>query len=72
MDAAVESCLADILACGPAATRLQKALIQVWERLPLADAVAAGIETFADAYRTDEPQTMMAEFLAAQAARKGG
>jgi enoyl-CoA hydratase/carnithine racemase len=69
LDAAVEACLVDILACGPVATRLQKSLIQTWERLPLADAIAAGVETFADAYRTDEPKTMMAEFLAAQAAR---
>ena len=70
LDAAVDACLADILACGPTAIRQQKALIQAWERLPLADAVLAGVETFADAYRTDEPRTMMAEFLAAQAARK--
>ena len=72
LDAAVEACLADILACGAGAIRQQKALIQAWERLPLADAVAAGVETFADAYRTDEPRAMMAEFLASQAARKGG
>jgi enoyl-CoA hydratase len=70
LDDAVDACLADILACGATAIRQQKALIQAWERLPLADAVAAGVETFADAYRTDEPRTMMAEFLAAQAARK--
>ncbi len=70
LDAAVDACLADILACGPIAIRQQKALIQAWERLPLADAVAAGIETFADAYRSDEPQRMMAEFLAAQASRR--
>ena len=72
LDAAVDACLADILACGPGAIRQQKALIQAWERLPLADAVQAGVETFADAYRTDEPKQMMADFLAAQAARKGG
>jgi enoyl-CoA hydratase len=71
LDAAVERCLADILACGAGAIRQQKALIQAWERLPLADAVAAGVETFAEAYRTDEPRAMMAEFLTAQAARKG-
>ena len=72
LDDAVEACLADILACGATAIRQQKALIQAWERLPLAEAVAAGVETFADAYRTDEPRAMMADFLAAQAARKGG
>jgi enoyl-CoA hydratase/carnithine racemase len=70
LDTAVDACLADILACGPTAIRQQKALIQAWERLPLAEAVQAGVETFADAYRSDEPKRMMAEFLAAQAARK--
>ena len=72
LDAAVDACLADILACGPGAIRQQKALMQAWERLPLADAVQAGVETFAAAYRTDEPARLMADFLAAQAARKGG
>jgi enoyl-CoA hydratase len=70
LDAAVERCLADILACGPVAIRQQKALIRAWEKLPPAEAIAAGVEAFADAYRGDEPARMMAEFLAAQAARK--
>ena len=70
LDAAVDACLADILACGAAAIRQQKALMQAGERLPLADAVQAGVETFADAYRTDEPTRMMADFLAAQAGRR--
>jgi len=72
LDAAVDACLADILACGPAAIRQQKALIQAWERLPLEGAIQAGVEAFADAYRGDEPRRMMAAFLAAQAARRGG
>jgi len=70
LDGAVEACLADILACGPGAIRQQKALIAAWETLPLAAAIGAGVEAFADAYRTDEPKRMMAQFLAAQAARK--
>lgn len=70
LDAAVKECLADILACGPRAIRAQKALIGAWETLPLAEAIAAGVESFAAAYRTDEPRRMMAEFLAARAARK--
>jgi enoyl-CoA hydratase/carnithine racemase len=70
LDAAVDACVADILACGPAAIRQQKALIAAWETLPLVQAIAAGVEAFADAYRGDEPKRMMAEFLAAQAARK--
>jgi enoyl-CoA hydratase len=70
LDGAVEACVADILACGPAAIRGQKALIAAWETLPLAAAITAGVEAFADAYRTDEPARMMAEFLAAREARK--
>ena len=70
LDGAVEACLTDILACGPKAIRAQKALIQAWERLPLADAIAAGIDAFASAYHSDEPKRMMADFLAAQAARQ--
>ena len=70
LDAAVEACVDDILACGPAAIRGQKALITAWETLPLGGAITAGIEAFADAYRTDEPARMMAEFLAAREARK--
>ena len=70
LDAALETRLADILACGPTAIRQQKALIRAWESLPPAAAIEAGIEAFAHAYRTDEPKRMMADFLAAQAARK--
>src|SRR5579872_1546422 len=70
LDAAVDACLADVLACGPGAIRQQKALITAWETLPLGEAIAAGVEAFADAYRTGEPPRMMAEFMAAQAARK--
>jgi len=70
LDTAVEGCLADIMACGAGAIRQQKALMQAWERLPLADAVQAGVDAFAEAYRGHEPKTMMAEFLAVQAARK--
>jgi enoyl-CoA hydratase/carnithine racemase len=70
VDAAVETRLADILACGPTAIRQQKALILAWESLSPAAAIEAGVECFADAYRTDEPKRMMADFLTAQAARK--
>jgi len=70
IDDAVDAALADILACGPAAVRSQKALIAAWETLPLAEAITAGVDAFAAAYLTDEPKRMMAEFLAHQAARK--
>jgi enoyl-CoA hydratase/carnithine racemase len=70
LDAAVDACLETILACGPLAIRRQKALMQAWERLPLAEGVAAGIDAFADSYRSDEPRAMMAAFQAGRSARK--
>lgn len=64
LDAAVESRLAALLAAGPRAVRLQKALIRAWEDLPLKDAVTAGVEAFAAAFETDEPAAMMAAWRA--------
>jgi enoyl-CoA hydratase/carnithine racemase len=63
LDAAVETCLAALLAAGPHALRLQKRLIREWENLPLGAAIAAGIDCFAQAYATDEPSRMMRAFL---------
>lgn len=63
LDAAVEACLAALLKAGPRATRLQKKLIRQWEDLPVGEAIAAGIESFADAYATDEPLRLMRAFL---------
>jgi hypothetical protein len=45
-------------------------LIRQWEDLPLSAAVAAGIDAFAEAYKSDEPIVAMRDFLAAQKARK--
>jgi enoyl-CoA hydratase len=70
LDDAVERALAALLACGPEAVRRQKALIGEWERLPLAQAIAAGIDAFESSWTTDEPRELMAGFLARQAARK--
>jgi len=63
LDAAVEACLAALLKAGARATRLQKLLIRRWEDLPLGQAIAAGIDSFADAYATDEPARLMRAFL---------
>ena len=63
LDAAVERWIAALLAAGPRALRLQKALMRDWERLPLDDAVAAGIATFRASYQTDEPRRLMERFL---------
>ncbi len=70
LDAAVETWLGKLLTSAPRAVRLQKRLIRQWEDLPLADAVQAGIDAFAEAYATDEPATAMRAFLVAQKARK--
>jgi enoyl-CoA hydratase len=67
LDDTVENVLSAVLACGPRAIRLQKALIRDWEALPLSAAIERGVTCFADAYRTDEPRRMMQAFLASKA-----
>jgi enoyl-CoA hydratase/carnithine racemase len=62
LDAAVEARLASLLSAGPQAVRLQKKLIRQWEDLTLSQAVRAGIESFTQAYATDEPARMMRGF----------
>lgn len=71
LEAAVEGWSAALLRNGPRAVRLQKQLIRDWQRLPLPEAIAAGVDAFAAAYATDEPHRMMADFLAAKRARRG-
>ncbi|MGE5269676.1 MAG: enoyl-CoA hydratase, partial [Thiohalocapsa sp.] len=58
LDAAVERLAAAILAGGPRAIRLQKALMRDWQELPTDAAIARGIDVFADAYASDEPRRM--------------
>jgi len=69
LDAAVERFTVAILAGGPHAIRLQKALIREWEDLPTSAAVERGIDAFAAAYATDEPRRMAGARLAALRAR---
>ena len=52
-----------ICAAGPAAIRLQKALLRDWEELPLRDAVERGIDSFAQAFASAEPRERMRAFL---------
>jgi enoyl-CoA hydratase len=70
LDQAVEDWISKLLTSAPRAVRLQKRLIRQWEDLPLAGAIAAGIDAFGAAYATDEPRAAMDKFLAAQKARK--
>lgn len=70
LDAAVERFAAAILAGGPHAIRLQKALIRDWEELSTSAAVARGIDVFAEAYATAEPRQMAEARLAAMRERR--
>jgi len=63
LDAAVEAWLASLLACGPTAVRIQKRLVQDWERMAITDAARAGMQAYVDAFRGDEPQRMMTAFV---------
>lgn len=63
LDAGVEGWVASILAAGPRAIRLQKALVRDWERMTIGQAVRAGIRACVEARRTDEPKRLMAAFL---------
>jgi enoyl-CoA hydratase/carnithine racemase len=63
LDAEVEKVLRALFAAGPRAVRLQKTLMREWENLPADRAIAAGIDAFSDAYKTDEPGRLMAAFL---------
>lgn len=71
LDVAVEQWIASILAGGPRAIRLQKALVRDWERLSIDKAVQAGIRACVDAKRTDEPRRLMQAFLDRKKRRDG-
>jgi enoyl-CoA hydratase len=64
LDEAVERLARPILAAGPRAIRLQKALILDWEELPTAAAITRGIDRFVSAYDGDEPARMAGAALA--------
>jgi enoyl-CoA hydratase len=63
LDAAVEKWIASILVSGARAVRLQKKLMRDWERLPLDEAIQAGIRACVEARKTDEPRRLMTAFL---------
>jgi enoyl-CoA hydratase len=62
LDSAIEARLTQLLSAAPQAIRLQKALMRQWEDCTLSQAVRAGIESFAQAYATDEPTRLMGAF----------
>ena len=71
LDAAVERWVSAILGAGPRAIRIQKRLVQDWERMSIADAVRQGIAAVVEARQTDEPRRLMQAFVARRGAAKG-
>ena len=63
LDGALAHTVDMICAAGPAAIRLQKALLRDWEELPLRDAVARGIDCLADSFASGEPRERMQAFI---------
>lgn len=71
LDAAIDRLVRPILAAGPRAIRLQKALIREWENLPAEAAIGRGIDCFVRSFESDEPRRMAGAALAALKARRG-
>jgi enoyl-CoA hydratase/carnithine racemase len=63
LTAATEDLVGRILAGGPRALRLQKELLVRWRHTDLATAIRDGIDAFARAFETQEPQEGAAAFL---------
>lgn len=64
LDAGLETLLQALYTAGPGAVRQQKRLIAAWEDLALSAAIDAGIPAFAQAFESDEPQSLMRAFQA--------
>lgn len=64
LDSAVNEALASILASAPHAVRTQKQLLKDWDSLPLDQAITDSMDTFAEAYKSDEPKAYMAHITA--------
>jgi enoyl-CoA hydratase len=63
LDRALEAWIEAIVAAGPKAVRIQKALIREWERLPLDAAINSGIASFRTSFSGEEPHRMLTSFL---------
>lgn len=70
LDLATDALVTALLEPEPRAVRLQKALMLRWEELPMSGAIAAGVEAFEAAFRSDAPSRTMAEFLARRSVAK--
>ena len=69
LDTAVDETVDRILACAPAAIRLQKELMLRWRYTDLAAAIEYGVNAFATAYATSEPREGARAFLEKRAPR---
>ncbi len=63
IEAAVERCVHSIVDATPLAVRAQKRLMRRWERLPLDEAVQAGIDAFAQSVTEGEHIERMGAFV---------
>ncbi len=63
MDDAVARCVESIVEATPKAVRAQKRLMRRWERLPLDEAVQAGIDAFAQSVSDGEHHERMGAFV---------
>jgi enoyl-CoA hydratase/carnithine racemase len=65
LDTAVQDWVGKICEAGPAAIREQKRLMRKWEDCSTSEGIAAGINSFANAYKygADEPREYMGRFL---------
>ena len=63
LDATIERWIDAVLHSGPRAMRLQKSLMKTWESEPIGKSIRASIETFANAFDSDEPRRLMQTFL---------
>jgi enoyl-CoA hydratase/carnithine racemase len=65
LDTAVQDWIGKICEAGPAAIREQKRLMRKWEDCSTSEGIAAGIDSFSNAYKygADEPREYMGRFL---------
>lgn len=70
IDTHVDHWLALISRGASAAVRSQKALMNRWEKVSVAEGVYSGIDALSDAYRTGEPQAAINAFFEAKAKRR--
>ncbi len=63
LDGTIDGWIEAVLGAGPQAIRLQKSLMTTWESEPLGESIDASIETFADAFETEEPRRLMQAFI---------